>query len=238
MARQSYNHNERLLRKSSSLASACKVRHVHYDDNMNSPELRTDQWRPIPQDVTEQELASVLMAAGIPIQDWAQGSAKTVEHLRVEIEEGESQIDVGINGEIRRRVSVIWVDVLYPADNGDVYILREDRQVYKDGRVRRRQLSTSLGEKMKPNEEPTAAVERALHEELGVTATAGLYTLGAGKKTAHTPDSYPGLKSHFKTYLYAAVISTEAFVAEGYVEEQADKTNYYVWELNNANANN
>jgi hypothetical protein len=203
----------------------------------HNPERFTDQWREIPRDTDIATLTDKLTAASIPLHEWAQGSAKTLAHLLKEVNEGESQLSIGSNGEMRRQVTVVGMDVLHTDAQGNVYILREDRQEFADGRTRQRNLLNSLGEKMQTGEDPVAAAERALLEELGIREVTGLYHLG-DEETTHSPSSYPGLQSHYKTHGFAAVIPAESFVADGYIEEQADKTNYYVWDLLHAGAGN
>ncbi len=83
---------------------------------------------------------------------------------------------------------------------------------------------------MKPGEEPIDAARRALYEEIGVDNSTELHFL-EDKEIAHSSESYPGLKSYFKTHSFIAVIPPDHYVPEGYVEKQAHKTNYYVWDL-------
>jgi len=55
---------------------------------------------------------------------------------------------------------VLWVDVINIRPNGDIYLLKEDRQEFH-GRLKpkRRKLQSSIGEKLKPGEDPAAAVK-------------------------------------------------------------------------------
>lgn len=177
-----------------------------------------------------EQLLKVLLNAGVPVEEFGTGVAKTVHHLLAEVQDGESIIKVMPNGEILRELSVVWVDVSYVHPSGDTYRLREDRQEFKDGRVKRRILQSSLGEKLKPEENPEVAVFRALEEELGVTDVEGVEYVDSEEKTL-IPDTYPGVTSSYKFYKYATTIGDAAFKPEGYIEEQSDKTNYYVWEL-------
>ena len=202
---------------------------------MTNPEFHHDQdtRMPIPQDIHLDAFLKILVDAKLPLDTYGEGPAKTVHHLFKEVQEGESMMSVDAKGNVTREVSVLWVDVFCSLSNGDLYRLTEDRQVFKDGRkdnVKRRTLSTSLGEKLKPGEDPAEAVERAIAEELGIED--GLETVHfVGTEDAeHTPDTYPGLKSFYHNFKYAAVISETAFNPEGYIEDQSDKTNYYVWE--------
>jgi len=60
----------------------------------------------------------------------------------------------------------------------------------------------------------------------------GVYFLETEQHT-HIPDTYPGLESTYFHYKYAVTIPSSVFKPEGYIEDQEDKTNYYVWELLN-----
>jgi len=179
------------------------------------------------QQLAIEKLATLLGESGIDTSTWGTGGAKTVAHLYKEICDGESQMSFGPEG-VTRAVRVAWLDVLFFDEQGDVYLLAEDRQEYRDGRVRRRQLSSSLGEKLKPDEDPDEAAVRALSEELGAWSYQSLHAIGY-ERTTHTPDSYPGLESTYDTYSYVAVLDSASYKPEGYIEVQADKTNYYTW---------
>lgn len=186
--------------------------------------------------VTVEQLASLLTHAGIDISAWGTGSAKTVANLLKEIREGESQVTFEAENGVRREVRVAWVDVLFLDTDGAIYQLVEDRQEYRDGRKRIRQLPSSLGEKFKAGEDPEAAAVRALHEELGITTLQSLHAIGC-EAELFTPDSYPGLATNYETHSFVAVLNAGDFNPTGYIETQADKTNYYVWEVIRSGSN-
>lgn len=119
--------------------------------------------------------------------------------------------------------------MLCELSDGSVYHLREDRQEFKDGRTKRRQLDSSIGEKLKPSENTEVAVQRALSEELGVNNSQSLYSIGYSERT-FMPDAFPGIEGTYKMHKYVSMIPETAFIAEGYVEYQTDKTNYYTWD--------
>jgi hypothetical protein len=194
---------------------------------MTSPEKLPD---PHPEQMTADDLQTRLINAGIDIAMWGSGGAKTVSHLLAEIIEGESEVSFDAQGRVERSVRVAWVDVLFFDNQGNALQLVEDRQEYHDGRVRKRQLESSLGEKFKPSETPEEAAMRALSEELGVDSFKSLNAIGH-EQTTHTPDSYPGLKSSYDTYSFVAVLDESSYHPEGYIEHQADKTNYYTWAM-------
>lgn len=178
---------------------------------------------------TVEALADLLVAAGVDLSTWGTGSAKTVAQLLNEMRTGESQVTFHPETGVQRAVRVAWVDVIYLDGQGNIYQLVEDRQEYRDGRLRKRQLPSSLGEKFKPGENPDDAAARALQEELGVTTFKSLHAVGQ-EQELFTPDSYPGLATNYETYSFVAVLDDQGFKADGYIEPQADKVNYYIWE--------
>ncbi len=186
----------------------------------------------IPVDIDFDSFLAILINAGLPVDLYGKGGAKTVHHLLNEVADGESVMSVDTKGNLHRELDVLWVDVITIRPNGDIYLLREDRQEFHDRpEPKRRKLQSSIGEKLKPGEDPTTAVKRALGEELGIEDDpVSLHHLG-NEQSDYTPDTYPGLTSSYRFYKYAAIIPDEAFKSEGYIEYQADKTNYYVWDL-------
>jgi hypothetical protein len=190
---------------------------------------KPEQGRQLEEELTVERLADLLDNAGIDTSMWGTGSAKTVAHLLKEIRDGESQVTFDSEEGVSRRVRVAWIDVLFLDEHGNVFQLTEDRQEYHDGRMRKRQLPSSLGEKFKPGENPDAAAVRALHEELGITTCESLHALGQ-EQELYTPDSYPGLATHYETYSFVAVLNEPSFNPAGYIETQTDKTNYYTWQ--------
>lgn len=175
------------------------------------------------------EVSRLLERGGVDTSFWGTGDAKTLNHLVKEVMNGESKLIINQEtGELERRVTVLAVDVLCEQD-GKRLELVEDRQEFTDGRVRRRKLPQSLSEKMTTDENPDEAVSRALQEELGISGKLlGYYDIGMTESKKAT-DSYPGLTSVYNTHNRVAVISPNDFKPEGYVEEQADKSNYWVW---------
>lgn len=189
-----------------------------------------DQWCPISPSIPLDDFIDLLTKAGIPLDEFGKGAAKSIENLHKELSTGESVMSVNDSYEITRDVNVVWIDVLSTLSNGDVYILREDRQEFKDGRVRKRSTPSSLGEKMQAGEDLDTAIPRALSEEIGVNTIDALYKIGEEKKK-FTPPTYPGLETTYASYTYVAVIPESAYLVDGYVEHQTEKDNYYVWDL-------
>jgi hypothetical protein len=173
-------------------------------------------------------LQDYLEHAGVDMSAWGHEDAKTVEHLSAELEQGESTLELTVEGRIRWMVGVVMVDVIYLPNSGGAYHLYEDRQEFRDGRVRKRSMESSIGEKMKRTETSSEAALRALQEELEVDQPKYLYYIEHARPERDSV-SYPGLLSLQDLHTYTAILDQDAFQPEGYVEKQADKTNYYVW---------
>jgi hypothetical protein len=173
-------------------------------------------------------LRQVLPAAGIPIEAWGKGTAKTVEHLAREIEEGETWLERTPDGDLLRHVTVASAIVRHVADDGATYRLREEKQVFSDGRERVRP-GQSISEKMKPNEPPDVAIRRAAKEELGVSGDVRATFVGTRDETGF-PHSYPGLTSRTIWHDFEVTLDASQFRPEGYIERQKDKTTYFVWD--------
>lgn len=171
-------------------------------------------------------ISRLLDQFAIDTSRWGMNGAKTIEDLVAEIAAGESLLEE-CGGELVRVTTSLGVDV-FVRIYGKTYLLKEKVQVFADGYERRRNLSTSLGEKLLPGEDIIAAVRRALKEELGVDLIDDL-SIGDEEFMERQSNSYPGLKTHITIQHAAVEISPSQFVAEGYVERQLTKTTYFVW---------
>lgn len=180
----------------------------------------------IPNLKTEEGFSSYLAGFGIPVDTWGQGAAKTVGHLLREVNDGETVLTQrGL--ELLRQVGFAAVNVVY-RNGREVYELVEDRQEFRDGRVRRRDTGSSISEKIQPREDPRDAAERALREELGIS---GRVNLRGGKKTEELKESpsYPGLRTQYLRHDFSAELEPGQYSTDGYIEKQDDKTTYFVW---------
>lgn len=171
------------------------------------------------------EVKKLLQKYGVPVEQFGTGKAKTLEHLAQEILEGETVL-VDKDGEIVRRVELVHIDVRF-TQNGVELQLVEDKQVFTDGRERRRGL-TGISEKMKPGENPSISAKRALVEEIGVDSRTDIQSMGTEEETKTSP-SYPGLSTEYLRHEMMTTISEEDFRKDGYTEVQPDKTTYFVW---------
>jgi len=181
------------------------------------------------ENFTIDDLQRQLESAGIDTSKWGIGEAKTLAHLQEEIESGESVLISGETGELLRQVAVAVADVYYKSPDGKRYRLKEDRQIFKDGRERRRGLVQAVSEKIRPNESPKNAMIRGIREELGLGGEIKLIEAGTEEETLISP-SYPGLPSKYVRHKFKIMLNDEQFNLEGYIEEQPDKSTYFVWE--------
>lgn len=176
------------------------------------------------------KLKSQLEAFGIDTTIWGTGGYKTIDHLVKEIEDQEVILGLNEDGELIRISEVVAAMVLCVHDD-KMYRLKEERQVFKDGRERiRPSAGHSVFEKMKLGENPDEAILRGITEELNI---AGEIILNYIKKIENMADSksYPGIQTKSTTHFFEAMLEASQFNPEGYIEEQLDKSTYFVWEL-------
>jgi len=168
-----------------------------------------------------QDLKNVL-----PLELYGHGQAKSFQSLLDEISNGESQIIWEEDKPIRClkvcRVKVICLD--------KELTLYEDRQEFKDGRIRQRGFDC-LSEKMNIDEDPVIAAERALKEELGMSDDAlkitPIHFDGIDHEELESP-SYPGLLTRYEFHDFLAYYPIE-YWREEFREVQEDKTTVFVW---------
>ena len=162
----------------------------------------------------------------LPLDKYGHGQAKSFQSLLNEISNGESKIVWEYNKPIRclkvARVKVICLD--------KELTLYEDRQEFKDSRIRKRGFD-KLSEKMTVNEDPAIAAERALREELGMINAAlkltPIHLDGVDHDELESP-SYPGLLTRYEFHDFLAYYPVE-YWQEEFREVQADKTTVFVW---------
>ncbi len=91
-----------------------------------------------------------------------------------------------------RQISVSAGDVYCKCSNGKEYRLEETKQIFNDGRERRRNLPQAISEKIKPDETPEETMLRGINEELGLHGNVKLTKIGVNDQTGYS-NSYPGL---------------------------------------------
>lgn len=180
---------------------------------------------------TIETLEAQLQNAGIDTSKWGTGNTKTLEHLLNEILCGEVTLVQQETGELVRQVVIVVADIYYDNPNGKRLHLKENRQVFADGRERvRDHLPQSVSEKIKPNEDSREAIIRGIREELGIAIDeTDAKFVSTESKTLDSP-SCPGLMSEYISHKFQITLNDSHYKPEGYVEVQNDKSTYFVWE--------
>jgi hypothetical protein len=178
------------------------------------------------KDITE--LENKLKDFSIPIDFWGKEYAKTTEHLFDEIQNNECVIRE-INGSIVRFIEFVGIRILYKDKNNEIWVLKEDRQEFRDGRVRRRDIPSSVSEKMKFGEDASLAAQRGIKEELGIDIELNQLIKQRPFIYNGSSQSYPGLKSKYKGNHFTCYFTNEQFNENGYIEVQKDKSTYFIW---------
>ncbi len=179
--------------------------------------------------MTEQELLGILSKSRIDTSNWGFGSAKSIDDLLKEIQKKEAELIINEGGLCVRNLKVVAIDVFYNDHKGNKYILVEEKQEFSDGRIRKRNLETSLGEKLYLNEEPNQGVIRCIREELSIESLN--YTLENNGVTTKEENSksYPGLKTVYVFFRFILVLNDNGYKPDGYIENDSKKTSYFVW---------
>lgn len=175
-----------------------------------------------------ESLKSRLQSFGIDLSLWGKGKAKTVDHLLEEVTSGEAVLEER-DGKLIRKTMVCKAEVFHTDAQGVRWHLKEEKQVFKDGRERVRTLNSSVSEKIKANEDPSESIKRGIAEELDLTGDFSVRSDGTAEEQDESP-SYPGLKTVYVLYNFTVELRDDQFKPAGYQEEQKDKTTYFVWE--------
>lgn len=173
------------------------------------------------------DLLRVLHAYGVVGADWGTGPAKTADHLLTELRNNDCELFVDDLG-LARGVRHVWIDVFAVSGEKRRHLV-ERRQIFSDGRTRERSLPASLGEKCKVGEDPWVAARRGIAEELGITEGVGVIA-AEPRENPIGRQSYPGLRTVYRTYWFIAELAPADYHAEGYVEVQGDKRTCFEWE--------
>ncbi len=176
-----------------------------------------------------EKLESFLATHQVPLTEWGKGKAKTLDHLLDELTKGECYFEKGNDQfSLIRRVEGVQITVFHDTLDGRLR-LNEDRQVFNDGRTRRRPSDFSVGEKMSPGETPHQSATRALAEELGIVETVPLVFKETIEQPVSPSTSYPGLGVRHRDHTFEVILPTSAYRPEGYIEIQPDKKSYFQW---------
>jgi hypothetical protein len=178
---------------------------------------------------SEGDFQNFLISNGIPVEQWGKGSAKTVNHLYREILDKESTFSY-VDGKLTRSIEFVSSQIFYDSPGG-VLKLVEEKQVFKDGRVRSRYLESSVSEKMKAGEDPGDSIIRGIEEELKISISPSQLEKEGVIDESEESNSYPGLMTHYKGHKYRIELRTHQYRPEGYIEHQRDKSTYFKWEI-------
>lgn len=174
------------------------------------------------------ELTNFLKKHDVPCDMWGTGKSKTIEHLLNEIKEEECVLRETSTGLIRL-IEFVGIKIFYTDENNQKWFLKEDKQEFNDGRVRRRDIPSSVSEKMKSGEDPLVSAIRGISEELGVKVEAHQLNKFRDLHYDGGSVSYPGLDTKYKGYRFTCYFTKEQFDPNGYIEVQKDKKTFFVW---------
>lgn len=176
-----------------------------------------------------ENLKEELRESGIDISQYGKDGAKRVEDLLKEIQDKEASLILDEKENLIRKVSVGTVNIFYTSPKGEKYILKEEKQVFKDGRKReRKNLDTSVAGKIKADEDPEEAIIREIQEELGIFTKVDVFEEDFKTERVISP-SYPGLMTEYVMYKFSANIEEDDYKPEGYIEKTDTLDTYFVW---------
>ena len=173
------------------------------------------------------DFVQMLKDKGIDTELYGTGTFKTIGHLYQEIREGETEL-TDKDGQLIRKVEFVGARILHKKDGGWLR-LYEEKQIFKDGRERRRtNMPYSAAEKFKSGEDTKEVIVRGMKEELDLDITKDQFTF-YNKKEIENNDDYPGIKSFHIGYEFLVVLNNDQYNPDGYIERQSDKDVYFTW---------
>lgn len=176
-----------------------------------------------------EDFENYLHKFSIPFQYWGTGKAKTTEDLLNEIENKDCILREE-DGLLVRYIEFVGVEIFYKDKQNNVYRLKEDRQVFKDGRVRKRSLPVSVAEKMQTGEDALISAIRGIKEELQIEVEKSQLLKSDDIDFKGGSLSYPGLRTKYTGHKFKCELKEHQFVPGGYVENQLTKSTYFVWQ--------
>lgn len=175
-----------------------------------------------------EKLKGQLGKFSIPFENWGTGKSKTLNHLLDELENDECGL-TETDGSLTRTIEFVGIKIFYNSKD-ERWFLKEDRQEFKDGRIRRRNMPSSVSEKMKFGEDPLNAAIRGIKEELGIDIKSTQLSKRRDLFYNGSSLSYPGLQTKYKGHQYICELEPQQFDTNGYIEVQKDKKTFFVWE--------
>lgn len=177
--------------------------------------------------MTKNRITDLLRESHIPFEKWGTGMAKTIDHLVNEVRSGEATLEPNGNTLVRK-LNVATVNVFHVTESATLK-LYEEKQVFADARERRRELPSSLSERLGPAENPFHAARRAFWEELAIIEDIDVNLKGFNFVKEESSPSFPGLPTWYALWHFNARIPRHLYLPEGYIERQEDKSSYFVW---------
>jgi hypothetical protein len=177
---------------------------------------------------TVEELTNKLKEYSIPVEEWGTGEAKNVEHLLDEIRGEECNVE-DRGGYLIRSIEFVGVRIYHKDKDNVTWVLKEDKQEFKDGRVRRRNMPSSVSEKMKFGEDPLISAIRGIKEELGINVEGHQLIKMRDLFYNGGSQSYPGLRTRYKGHQFSCFFNDDQFDMNGYIEVQKDKSTFFKW---------
>ena len=177
---------------------------------------------------TVEELTNKLKEYSIPVEEWGTGEAKNVEHLLDEIRGEECNVE-DRGGYLIRSIEFVGVRIYHKDKDNVTWVLKEDKQEFKDGRTRRRNMPSSVSEKMKFGEDSLISAIRGIKEELGVGVEGHQLIKMRDLFYNGGSQSYPGLRTRYKGHQFTCFFNDDQFDENGYIEVQKDKSTFFKW---------
>jgi hypothetical protein len=168
----------------------------------------------------------------VPLMTWGKRGTKTLDHLLGELRKNECELKASTLGKLTRKIRVLSIRVMYcDPETQQRFYLVEEKQVFKDGRTRTRNLECSVAEKLILEEiADCRTIGNALQEELGISGEVHRLLYTDHYTTLGSSKSYPGLETMTEIFEATVYLTPDQYIPEGYIEFQSDKTNYFVWE--------
>jgi hypothetical protein len=177
---------------------------------------------------TVEELTNKLKEYSIPVEEWGTGEAKNVEHLLDEIRGEECNVE-DRGGYLIRSIEFVGVRIYHKDKDNVTWVLKEDKQEFKDGRVRRRNMPSSVSEKMKFGEDSLISAIRGIKEELGINVEGHQLIKMRDLFYNGGSQSYPDLRTRYKGHQFTCFFNDDQFDENGYIEVQKDKSTFFKW---------
>ena len=170
------------------------------------------------------KLMKLLSWFNIPVDKFGKGEAKSVQNLLDEINNGDCRLIISRDG-IYREVFVIRAYINYKG-----LILKEDKQVFDDGRIRERNYF-HISEKIRVDEKFEEALKRAVKKELGIESKLNWENRSVGEKEDMDSLSYPMLTTRYLFFDRLIFFTDEQYKEEGYTEYKKSTgiTTHFKW---------